>query len=303
MRPQQATAADHESAQTAADSHPDQMRLQRFIARSGGPGRRAAERLILQGRVKVNGKVIDQMGVKVTPGVDQVTLDGTVLELPDSKVVFALNKPVGYECSMRPETTHPSAAELIPRDQYKGLVHVGRLDVATTGIILFTNDGDLCARLLMPKYGVVKSYRAIVRGWFEGDELSKLRAGVKWHNVQYSPPHVDVVEQNDIAKASKRFHRNIIVLPHGAKTEMTTIKSLQRFDHVRLPRKTTVLRISVHEGHNHEVRNMCAAVGHPVIELQRLSFGPINVNDIPVGTYRQIVGSELQQLYQVVGLQ
>lgn len=278
------------------------MRLQRYIARSGGPGRRAAEKLIAQGRIRVNGQVVTQMGVKVTPGVDRVMLDDTELKLPDSKVVIALNKPVGYECSMRPETLHPSAAELIPTDRFKGLVHVGRLDVATTGLILFTNDGDLCARLLMPRYEVKKAYRALVRGWLTDDDLARLRKGVKWHDVQYSPPQVDVVDRHEIARTSRRVHRNTIVLPRGAQTDIGVIKSMERFEHVRLPRRTSTLHVVVHEGHNHEVRNMFTSVGHPVIALKRLSFGPIGLGSIPVGGCRRIEGDELARLYQAAGL-
>lgn len=299
----------NQSHQSSSQMHvqlhsPQPMRLQRYIARSGGPGRRASEKLISEGHVRVNGVLVTQMGIKVTPGVDHVTLDGTPLHLPKQHDVFALNKPLGYECSMRPETIHPSAADLVPTDAYKGLVHVGRLDVATTGLILFTNDGNLCARLLMPKYEVTKTYQACIQGWLSEEELQKVRNGVKWGDIQYSPPQISVLAKHDFAKtSSRRFVHNTIVLPHGASTDPAVIQSMRKFEHIRLPRKTMVVHIRIHEGHNHEVRNMFRAVGHPVLELTRLSFGPIALDGMAIGQCKKIEGSALRDLYQVAHLE
>lgn len=243
------------------------MRLQKFIARAGGPSRRGAIDVIEAGRVKVNGTVVRERGFRVDPACDVVEFDGAAMVLPEAFTVIALNKPKGYECSMDPKTKHPSAKVLVPVEDYKGMVFVGRLDVNTTGLLLLTNDGDLCHRLTAPRFEVEKTYEALVEGHVGQEALDAWEAGMHLRLNSAAP------------YTSAPAHGQII----------------------RFSGSQTVVRLTVHEGHYHEVRDLCKAVGHPVKELKRISFGPIELGKLKEGTWRVIKGDELCALYALTG--
>ena len=157
--------------------YPHTMRLQRFLARAGVASRRGAEALMSAGRVTVNGVVATEMGTKIDVGRDRVAVDGAPVALADEAAYLMLHKPAGYLTTMRDPQGRPCVSELVPRDRFPGLFPVGRLDLDTTGLLLFTTDGDLAQRLLHPSHHVDKSYLAIVDGRVRDADLEPLRAG------------------------------------------------------------------------------------------------------------------------------
>ena len=154
------------------------VRLQKFLAEAGVASRRASERLILDGRVAVNGKVVRLLGTKVVPERDHVTVDGAAAR-PRQKLHIALNKPRGCVCSRQDERGRRTIHELLPVE-WKHLYSVGRLDFDTEGLIFLTNDGEFGLRLTHPRHGVRKKYVAVVEGRVDGELLKRLTHGI-WH--------------------------------------------------------------------------------------------------------------------------
>lgn len=154
------------------------MRVQKFLARAGVASRRGSENLMTAGRVRVNGQVVTELGSKVDPRVDTVTVDGREVRLADGSVYLMLNKPAGYVTTMRDPGGRPCVAELVPSDRYPGLFPVGRLDRDTTGLLLFTTDGEAAQRLLHPSYEKDKHYVALVEGVIGREERRALERGI-----------------------------------------------------------------------------------------------------------------------------
>lgn len=170
-------------------------RLQKVLARSGVSSRRAAEELISQGRVDVNGVTVTELGVRVDPLVDDIRLDGERLKMPDARLVLVLNKPVGYLSAASDPEGRPLVYHLMP----KGLAlrSIGRLDFNTEGVLLFTNDGDLAERLGHARYNVQRVYEARVRGIPSEDTLAKLRMGVRLEDGPARAEQVEIVKQTE----------------------------------------------------------------------------------------------------------
>lgn len=233
------------------------VRLQKFLARAGVASRRASEQLIVQGRVAVNGSVVTELGTKVNPDTDIVTVDGDTVTLSEDQCVLMLHKPAGYLTAMKEDRGRHCVAQLVPTQQYPGLFPVGRLDFDTTGLLLFTTDGELGNALLHPSFHVDKEYHAWVEGHPNKSALLALRNGVKLQDGMTAPAQVSLVKQD----ANK-----------------------------------TLLSITIHEGRKRQVKRMCAAVGHPVVTLHRSKFGPLELGNLPVGKYRILNPDEVQAL-------
>lgn len=233
------------------------VRLQKFLARAGVASRRASEQLIVQGRVAVNGSVVTELGTKVNPDTDIVTVDGGTVTLSEDQCVLMLHKPAGYLTAMKEDRGRSCVAQLVPTQQYPGLFPVGRLDFDTTGLLLFTTDGELGNALLHPSFHVDKEYHAWVEGHPNKSALLALRNGVKLQDGMTAPAQVSLVKQD----ANK-----------------------------------TLLSITIHEGRKRQVKRMCAAVGHPVVTLHRSKFGPLELGNLPVGKYRILNPDEVQAL-------
>ena len=166
-----------------SDATPEQpfpMRLQKFLARAGVASRRGSEDLMTAGRVSVNGQIVTELGSKVDPKVDVVCVDGREVHLEDGSVYLMLHKPKGYLTTMDDPQGRPCVAQLVPRGRYPGLFPVGRLDKDTTGLLLFTTDGDMGQRLLHPKHHVDKTYQAHVAGV---PRRGRPRASARWHHA------------------------------------------------------------------------------------------------------------------------
>ena len=238
------------------------MRLQRFLARAGVASRRAAEGLIAEGRVAVNGHVVTEPGTKVNPTCDEVRFDGEAVKIAQEHVVLMLHKPAGYLTAMSDERGRACVSSLVPTDRYPGLFPVGRLDFDTTGLLLFTTDGELGNALLHPSRHVDKAYEALVEGRPGKSALAHLRRGV-------------VLDDG-------------LTSPAGARI-------------VGVQGKNALVELVIHEGRKRQVKRMCAAVGHPVIRLHRSAFGPVTLGDLPCGSYRALADEEVAALFRSVG--
>ncbi len=233
------------------------MRLQKFLARAGVASRRSSEKVIAAGRVQVNGAVVAEMGTKVDPAVDQVFLDGRLVELPAQATTIMLNKPAGYLTSMSDPRGRPCVASLVPTEKYPGLYPIGRLDFDTTGLLLFSTDGELGHALLHPSHHVSKTYRALVKGVPDDSALRALEQGVLLEDGLTAPAQAKIAQKK---------------------------------------KGNAVLLLTIHEGKKRQVKRMCEAVGHPVLQLHRAKFGPIELGKLAEGEWRVLSREEVRAL-------
>lgn len=235
------------------------MRLQKFIAMAGITSRRKAEELILEGRVKVNGIVVEELGTKIDPDKDIVLVDNKRIESVESKIYIILNKPEGYVTSLK--DTHNSKVVLdLVKDIKERIFPVGRLDKDTSGLLIMTNDGDLAYKLTHPKHEVWKKYIALVKGHPDSNKLEMLRNGINIDGRMTSKAYVKLIKKNT---------------------------------------RSTLLEISIHEGRNRQVRKMCEHIGHPVINLKRVSIGNIKLNGLEKGKWRYLSEKEIEYLKNI----
>lgn len=243
--------------------HPRTMRLQKFLARAGAASRRGSEDLMTAGRVSVNGAVVTELGSKVDPDIDTVCVDGSVVRLADGPVTLMLNKPAGVLTTMSDPHGRPTVASLVPRVEHPGLFPVGRLDMDTTGLLLFTTDGELGQHLLHPAYHVEKTYLAEVDGVPDESSLDRLREGIVLDDGPTAPATVELA---------------------------------------RAGQQSAEIRITIHEGRKRQVKRMCSAIGHPVARLHRESVGPLFVGDLATGSWRELDADEDRALRTAAGL-
>lgn len=252
------------------------MRLQRFLARAGVASRRGSERLMSAGRVRVNGEVVSELGSKVDPARDVVTVDGVRCEISARPFHLVLNKPAGYLTTMSDPHGRPTVAELVPVSEHPGLYPVGRLDMDTTGVLLFTTSGELGQALLHPSRHVDKRYVALVSGTPSEADLRRLRRGVRLEDGPVSAP----ARAELLSPADPLFRT---VAPSGA-------------GRTGAGEPNAVVSLTIHEGRKHQVKKMLQAVGHRVLRLHRDSFGPIRLAGLPEGGYRELTEDEARAL-------
>jgi 23S rRNA pseudouridine2605 synthase len=236
---------------------PDKLdRLQKVLAAAGLGSRRQCEELITTGRVEVDRQVVVELGTRVDPLRQQIRVDG--VPLARAKLVYyAVNKPVGILCTNRDPSGRPRVVDLVPVQDSR-LFTIGRLDLNSEGLILVTNDGELANRLTHPRYGVSKTYRAVVAGRPDQTVLDKLVQGVR--------------------------------LAEGfARAERAYAKSLQK--------ESTLLELVLREGKNREIRRILARVGHKVLRLTRIAVGPVRLGTLPSGACRRLTREEVASLW------
>jgi 23S rRNA pseudouridine2605 synthase len=251
---------DREPAPAPAERQGE--RLQKVLARAGVGSRRVCEDMIDRGRISVNGAVVTVQGMRVDPATDKIAVDGSRIELRDDRVTYALNKPSGVLTAMSDDSDRPTVGDMVG-DLAPGLVHVGRLDQDTEGLLLVTNDGELAHRLAHPSYGVKKTYLAQVSGSVSRDLHRRLRAGVE---LDDGPVRVDSFR---------------VVDTHAGQS---------------------VVEVVLHEGRKHIVRRLLASVGLPVSRLTRTAVGPVSLQRMRSGAIRRLTRQEVGALEELVGL-
>ncbi|MDQ0895768.1 pseudouridine synthase [Agromyces ramosus] len=240
---------------------PEGVRLQKVLAAAGVASRRVSEQLIVEGRVEVNGQVVTELGNRIDPTTDLVAVDGVAVQLDPAKRYYMLNKPRGVVSSMRDEQGRPDLTTFTA-DLEERVFNVGRLDAETSGLLVLTNDGDLAHVLAHPSFGVSKTYIAKVKGRVTPQVIQQLKNGVELD---------DGVIQADKAR---------ILQQQGDE-------------------KHSMVELTLHSGRNRIVRRMLDAVGHPVVDLVRRSFGPLNLGTLRSGQMRELTKVELGQLLTI----
>lgn len=231
-------------------------RLQKVLAQAGVASRRKAETLILEGKVKVNGVVIRELGTKVSKS-DSVEVEGVEL-VKERNVYYLLYKPRGYISTVEDDKGRKTVLDLLPHVEER-IFPVGRLDYDTSGVILLTNDGEFSYLMTHPKFKIHKTYVAKVKGIPNRELLKKLERGIELEDGMTAP----------------------------AKLKMQSVDKKTG---------TAIVEITIHEGRNRQVRRMFEAIGCPVLKLKRESFGTLTTYDLNAGEARELTTHEVKQL-------
>jgi 23S rRNA pseudouridine2605 synthase len=226
-------------------------RLQKILSRAGIASRRAAEELITQGRVSVNGVTVEELGAKADAAVDSIRVDGQRVKPAVEKVYYLLNKPKGVVSTRSDPEGRTTVMELVPK--HPGLYPVGRLDYATEGLILLTNDGAFAERVAHPRYEVERRYHAKVKGTPTPETLLRARRGLVIEGERLALDGARVIEQAE----------------------------------------NSWVEVRLHEGKHHEVRRLLQALGHPVEKLKRVGLGMLTVTGLNVGEFRSLSPREV----------
>ncbi|MBP2653541.1 MAG: rluB [Firmicutes bacterium] len=237
-----------------------QERLQKIISRAGVASRRHAEELIVAGRVKVNGKVVTELGCKVEVGKDRVAVDGKLLA-SERKVYILIHKPKGIVTTLDDPEGRRTVTELV-RDIPERLYPVGRLDYNTEGLLIMTNDGDLTHALTHPSHKVFKTYIAEIAGIPTEEKLDQIRIGIQLEDGVTAPAKVRIVAVDQAKNVAK-------------------------------------IEIVIHEGRNRQVRRMFEVIGHPVNKLKRVQFAFLTLEGVRRGHYRRLLPEEVLALKQL----
>ena len=232
-------------------------RLQKYLAQCGVASRRKCEELITTGQVKVNGKVITELGTKVNPQKDVVEVNGKIVG-EEKKVYILLNKPVGYVTTLSDEKERPTVMELLDGVKEK-VVPVGRLDMFTSGLLLLSNDGEFIYKVTHPKHETTKTYIVKTRGIPKESDLEKLRVGVKIDGYITAPASVNLLLKDNTNNIARIW-------------------------------------IQIHEGRNRQVRKMCEAVGLSVIALKREGVGNLTCEGVERGKWRYLTKEEVKEI-------
>ncbi len=231
------------------------VRLQKFLAEAGIASRRASEQIILAGRVTVNGKEARELGTKVDPLHDRVAVDGRAVHRK-KKLYIALHKPRGYVCTRQETEARDLIGELLPKE-WSDLFSVGRLDCQSEGLIFLTNDGDFCLKLTHPRYGIRKTYVAMVDGKVEREMLKKFTDGIEDAGEKLQALRTRLISANNT---------------------------------------TSIVELELAEGRNREVRRLFESQNLVVRRLQRVKIGPIKLGELPAGKWRTLTETEIKSL-------
>ena len=233
------------------------IRLQKYMAEAGIASRRKAEELILEGKVKVNGKIVDELGIKIVPNKDIVEYNGKKVFLEKEYVYILLNKPIGYVTTVKDQFNRDSILDLVKTN--KRIVPVGRLDMYTSGAIILTNDGDFVYKVTHPKHEIEKTYTVTIKGIVKNNEVEELKKGVKIEDYITKPAKVKILKTDEEKNISR-------------------------------------LEITIHEGTNRQVRKMCEAIGHKVLALHRSKIAGIGVKNLELGKWRYLTKNEVRKI-------
>lgn len=240
----------------------EEIRLQKYLASKGIASRRKCEEIILEGKIKVNNKIITELGTKINPKLDKVCYNDNEIEntLKDEYIYILLNKPIGYVTTAQDQFGRNTVLDLI-KGINKRIVPVGRLDMYTSGALILTNDGEFIYKITHPKHEIDKTYTVTLKGQVSNDEIEQIRNGV------------------DIG---------------GYITKSAKVKILR----IDKEKNISRLEITIHEGKNRQVRRMCEAVGRKVLALHRTKIGNIGVKELKIGQWRYLTRKEIISLYK-----
>lgn len=238
-------------------------RLQKILAAAGVASRREAEKIITAGRVRVNGKVVTELGSKFDPDRARIAVDGKPIAA-ESKVYYMFYKPRGVVTTMSDPQNRRSVADFVGSLPER-VFPVGRLDYNTEGLLILTNDGALAQALMHPSHEVNKTYLVKVPGIVPDEKFDMLRLGVKLEDGMTAP----------------------------------AVVNLRSYEHEH---NFTVFDITIHEGRNRQIRRMCDAIGFPVRDLKRIKMGPLALSDLGRGKFRELTEKELAALKKAAGL-
>lgn len=239
-----------------------EMRLQKYLAEAGVASRRKSEALITEGHVQVNGVIVRELGTKVDPEKDRVAVDGKLVKKEETLVYLLMNKPAGYITTVEDTHNRPTVMDLLTGVEER-VYPVGRLDGDTKGLLLFTNDGEFAYRMTHPKFKMEKTYLADVKGIVTDAELQQLRDGVELEDGVTAPAKAELIKKD-------KYRSRI--------------------------------ELRIHEGKNRQVRRMCAAVHHEVVDLKRTAMGPLDLKGVAEGSYRHLTPAEVTKLKSRLGL-
>ena len=231
-------------------------RIQKILAKAGIASRREAERMVIEGRVMVNGRIVDTLGFKADPLKDHIKVDGRRLAHFEPQITLLLNKPRGYLSTVQDPKGRPTVMDLLKKVKWR-TYPVGRLDFDAEGLLLLSNDGDLTYLLSHPRFSIPRTYLVKVRGVPDEKKLTRLKRGV--------------------------------MLEDG-KAKVVSSYILQQGE------KNSWVRVVVSEGRNRLVKRMFSAIGHPVLKLKRVEFGSIQLGDLPIGQFRYLSQEEITKL-------
>ena len=235
----------------------EEVRLQKYMANQGICSRRKAEEYILNGDVKVNGKVVTELGTKINPEKDEIIFKGNRVGKQEKKVYVLLNKPIGYVTTTKDQFGRDTVMDLVKIPEK--ILPVGRLDMYTSGALILTNDGNFIYKVTHPKYEIEKTYNVTVKGCVAKEEIEELQNGVKIDNYISGKAKVKIL------KIDKE-------------------KDISRIE------------ITIHEGKNREVRKMCSAIGKKVLALHRSKIENISVKNLKLGEWRYLTKKEVAKL-------
>ena len=238
-------------------------RLQKILAAAGIASRREAEKIITAGRVRVNGKIVTELGSKYDASCVKISVDGKPIKA-EMKVYYMFYKPRGVVTTMNDPQNRRSIADFV-QDLPERVFPVGRLDYNTEGLLLLTNDGALAQALMPPSHEVNKTYLVKVPGIVPQEKLDMLRVGVKLEDGMTAP----------------------------------AVVNLRSYEHEH---NFTLFDITIHEGRNRQVRRMCDAIGYPVRDLKRIKMGPIILSNLGRGKFRELTDGELAALLKAAKL-
>lgn len=235
-------------------------RLQKYLAHAGIASRRTCEEIITAGKVKVNGQVVSEMGIKINPASDIIEVNGKRVEEKEEKIYLLLNKPQGYVTTLRDPQGRPKVTDLV-KEVGKRVYPVGRLDFETEGLLILTNDGDITYALTHPKHEIGKTYIALVKGLPDKDKIKRFQKGLRLADGPTAPAKVKFLKKQG---------------------------------------SNGLLEITIYEGRNRQVRRMCETIGHPVMHLKRVSMGFLNLDNLEVGKFRNLTKTEVKKLQALV---
>lgn len=234
-------------------------RLQKAIADAGVTSRRKAEELILNGKVRVNGKLVEELGTKVS-GNDIIEVNGIIISRDNVKVYYLLNKPRGVITSVSDDKNRPTVIDYIDTDSR--IYPIGRLDYDTTGLVILTNDGEFANHLMHPSHNIPKTYIAKIEGLLNKDDIERLKSGVLVDNRKVNIKNFKIKE--------KKYEKN-----------------------------TSLVEVTIVEGRNHIVKKLFESLKHPVIRLTRVGIDFLTTEGLKSGEYRELSIKEVKKLYSL----